>query len=78
MTAVQPGGRLVNLSYDSLIAAEGAGQPYFGHDEYAEWAPGKTLADALDNHANGGRVEKDTLARQRGSAREPTALHQDG
>jgi hypothetical protein len=40
VTAVQPGGRLVNLSYDSLIAAEGAGQSYFGHDEYAEWAPG--------------------------------------
>ncbi|MFZ3326660.1 MAG: FAD-dependent oxidoreductase [Methylocella sp.] len=51
VTAVQPGGRLVNLSYDSLIAAEGAGQSYFGHDEYAEWAPGKTLADALDHRA---------------------------
>jgi NADH:ubiquinone reductase (H+-translocating) len=52
VTAVQPGGRLVNLSYDSLIAAEGARQSYFGHDEYAEWAPGmKTLADALDHRA---------------------------
>ena len=35
--------------YDSLIVAAGAGQSYFGHDEFAEWAPGmKTLADALD------------------------------
>src|SRR6516225_1279445 len=52
VTAVQPGGRNVNLSYDSLIVAAGAGQSYFGHDEYSEWAPGmKTLADALDHRA---------------------------
>ena len=52
VTAVQPGGRNVNAPYDSLIVAAGAGQSYFGHDEYAEWAPGmKTLADALDHRA---------------------------
>lgn len=52
VTAVQPGGRKVTLSYDSLIVAAGVGQSYFGHDEYAEWAPGmKTLADALDQRA---------------------------
>ena len=52
VTAVQPGGRNVNLPYDSLIVAAGAGQSYFGHDEYSEWAPGmKTLADALDHRA---------------------------
>ena len=34
--------------YDSLMVAAGVGQSYFGHDEFAEWAPGmKTLADAL-------------------------------
>jgi NADH dehydrogenase FAD-containing subunit len=60
VTAAQPGGRLLNLSYDSLIAAEGAGQSYFGHDEYAEWAPGmKTLADALDHRA---RIWRDPAA----------------
>ena len=52
VTAVQPGGRQVTLSYDSLIVAAGVGQSYFGHDEYAEWAPGmKTLADALAHRA---------------------------
>ena len=52
VTAVHPGGRQVTLSYDSLIVAAGVGQSYFGHDEYAEWAPGmKTLADALAQRA---------------------------
>ena len=52
VTAVQPSGRKVTLSYHSLIVAAGVGQSYFGHDEYAEWAPGmKTLADALDQRA---------------------------
>jgi NADH dehydrogenase len=49
---VRPGGREVTLSYDSLIVAAGVGQSYFGHNEFAEWAPGmKTLADALDQRA---------------------------
>ena len=35
--------------YDSLIVAAGAGQSYFGHDEFAIVAPGmKTLDDALE------------------------------
>jgi len=35
--------------YDSLIVAAGAGQSYFGHDEYALVAPGmKTIDDALE------------------------------
>ena len=52
VSAVQPGGRNVTLSYDSLIVAAGVGQSYFGHDEYAEWAPGmKTLADARAHRA---------------------------
>ncbi len=35
--------------YDSLIVAAGAGQSYFGHDEYALIAPGmKTIDDALE------------------------------
>jgi NADH dehydrogenase len=45
---MRPGGRVATLPYDSLIVAAGVGGSYFGHDEFAEWAPGmKTLADAL-------------------------------
>ncbi|MGL5808822.1 MAG: NAD(P)/FAD-dependent oxidoreductase [Nocardioides sp.] len=36
-------------SYDSLIVAAGAETSYFGHDEYAEFAPGmKSIDDALE------------------------------
>jgi len=39
----------VDIAYDSLIVATGAGQSYFGHDEFAAYAPGmKTLDDALE------------------------------
>jgi NADH dehydrogenase len=35
--------------YDSLIVAAGAGQSYFGHDHFAEFAPGmKSIDDALE------------------------------
>lgn len=37
------------LKYDSLLLATGATHSYFGHDEWAEHAPGlKTVGDALD------------------------------
>jgi NADH dehydrogenase len=37
------------VPYDSLIVAAGAGQSYFGHDEFAIHAPGmKTIDDALE------------------------------
>lgn len=40
------------LSYDSLIVAAGAGQSYFGNDQFAEFAPGmKTIDDALELRA---------------------------
>ncbi len=36
-------------SFDSLIVAAGAGQSYFGNDQFAEFAPGlKTIDDALE------------------------------
>src|SRR5262249_22552426 len=36
------------LPYDYLVLATGARHSYFGHDEYAPYAPGlKTLADAV-------------------------------
>ncbi len=37
------------LHYDSLIVAAGAGQSYFGNDQFATFAPGmKTIDDALE------------------------------
>lgn len=41
--------RYRTISYDSLIVAAGAGQSYFGNDQFAEYAPGmKTIDDALE------------------------------
>jgi len=38
--------------YDSLIVATGAGQSYFGNDQFAKYAPGmKTIDDALEVRA---------------------------
>jgi NADH dehydrogenase len=42
-------GRQSVTSYDSLIVAAGAGQSYFGNDQFAEFAPGmKSIDDALE------------------------------
>ncbi len=42
-------GRRASVAYDSLIVAAGAGQSYFGHDEFGVHAPGlKTIDDALE------------------------------
>jgi NADH dehydrogenase len=42
-------GKQTEIPYDSLIVAAGAGQSYFGHDEFALLAPGmKTIDDALE------------------------------
>ncbi len=42
-------GEGYDYPYDSLIVAAGAGQSYFGHDEYALVAPGmKTIDDAME------------------------------
>ncbi|MDV2475450.1 NAD(P)/FAD-dependent oxidoreductase [Rhodococcus zopfii] len=41
--------RVTVTDYDSLIVAAGAGQSYFGNDQFAEFAPGmKTIDDALE------------------------------
>src|SRR4051794_9524515 len=43
------GGLTTRTSYDSLIVAAGATTSYFGHDEFAGFAPGlKSIDDALD------------------------------
>jgi len=42
-------GRETLTPYDSLIVAAGAGQSYFGNDQFAEFAPGmKSIDDALE------------------------------
>jgi NADH dehydrogenase len=44
----RPGGGRNDVPYDDLIVAAGVRQSYFGHDEFAKYAPGmKTLSDAL-------------------------------
>lgn len=55
VTDIDVAARLVRLDdgsalpYEHLIVAAGATHSYFGHDEWAEHAPGlKTLADAMD------------------------------
>ncbi|MDT7546331.1 MAG: hypothetical protein QOE99_2441 [Actinomycetota bacterium] len=48
VTSAAPTGDYVT-PYDSLILAAGAGQSYFGHDEFAAFAPGmKSIDDALE------------------------------
>ena len=54
--AVAPDGARKALPYDTLVVAAGATHAYFGHDDWAEFAPGmKTLEDArhLRNHILG-------------------------
>jgi NADH dehydrogenase len=47
--AARPASETIEVPYDSLIVAAGAGQSYFGHDEFALHAPGmKTIDDALE------------------------------
>ncbi|MDP5183514.1 NAD(P)/FAD-dependent oxidoreductase [Blastococcus sp. BMG 814] len=42
-------GRTLVHPYDELIVAAGAGQSYFGNDQFAEFAPGmKSIDDALE------------------------------
>lgn len=49
VTAVAPTGVSYTVGYDSLIVAAGASQSYFGHNDFAEHAPGmKSIDDALE------------------------------
>ena len=48
VTSVSPLGTTLT-PYDSLIVAAGAGQSYFGNDQFSEFAPGmKSIDDALE------------------------------
>src|SRR3954453_12164631 len=47
--ATRPLGDELEVPYDSVIVATGVTQSYFGHDEFAAFAPGmKTIDDALE------------------------------
>jgi NADH:ubiquinone reductase (H+-translocating) len=49
VSATRPDNTPRTYSYDTLVVATGAGQSYFGHDEFSRWAPGmKTIDDALE------------------------------
>jgi NADH:ubiquinone reductase (H+-translocating) len=49
VTSKVVGNRERVTPYDSLIVAAGAGQSYFGNDQFAEFAPGmKSIDDALE------------------------------
>jgi NADH:quinone reductase (non-electrogenic) len=46
--AERPDGGGLRIPYDHLIVSAGLGPSYFGHDEFARFAPGmKTIGDAL-------------------------------
>jgi NADH:quinone reductase (non-electrogenic) len=48
LRAMRPGGKTTEFGYDYLVVAAGVEQSYFGHDEFAAYAPGmKTIEDAL-------------------------------
>lgn len=52
IVTAEDSGETYQYSYDSLIIAAGAGQSYFGNDQFAEFAPGlKTLDDAFEIRA---------------------------
>jgi NADH dehydrogenase len=61
-------GRQLVTPYDSLIVAAGAGQSYFGNDQFAEFAPGmKSIDDALELRGRiFGAFELAELAAERG------------
>jgi NADH:ubiquinone reductase (H+-translocating) len=40
VSAVAPDGRTLALPYDNLVVAAGSTDTYFGHDEWAAFAPG--------------------------------------
>src|SRR6266436_1393487 len=62
----------VPVSYDFLILATGAGQSYFGRDDFQQYAPGlKTLADAVVIR------NKILQAFEQAEAEEDPAVHRD-
>jgi len=67
-----PDRERVPISYDYLVLATGATHGYFGHDEFARFAPGlKTLGDAL------GLRDRILQAFEQAEAEEDTGAHPD-
>src|SRR6476661_8956909 len=69
-------GRTAVTPYDTLILAAGAGQSYFGNDQFARYAPGmKDIDDALELRGLIlGSFEQPGLPASRGDKREPAGL----
>jgi len=69
-------GRTAVTSYDTLIVAAGAGQSYFGNDQFARYAPGmKDIDDALELRGLIlGSFEQAELAALRGDRQEAARL----
>src|ERR1700760_4968371 len=67
-------GHSYETPYDSLIVAAGAGQSYFGNDQFAEFAPGmKSIDDALELRGRiFGAFELAELGAARGGGGSPT------
>jgi NADH dehydrogenase FAD-containing subunit len=62
----------VPIHYDYLVIATGASHSYFGHDKFAQYAPGlKTLADAVEIR------NKILQAFEQAEAEEDTSRHKD-
>src|SRR5258708_27499113 len=53
IAASSPGVGVHTIAFDHLVVATGMGPSYFGHDEFARYAPGlKSLSDAETIRAN--------------------------
>jgi len=67
-----PDQERVPISYDYLVLATGATHSYFGHDEFARFAPGlKTLGDALELR------NRILQTFEQAEAEEDTSVHRD-
>ena len=69
-------GHSYETSYDSLIVAAGAGQSYFGNDQFAEFAPGmKSIDDALELRAHPERIRGGRTVQRPGAAEKAAHVH---
>jgi len=77
--ARRPLGEQIEFGYDYLILAAGVRQSYFGHDEYAAFAPGMKTIElyrpvAGDGQPVGDHAEADDLRADRRAGRRAYAL----
>ena len=70
--ATRPGRKTAEFGYDYLIVAAGVEQSYFGHDEFALYAPGmKTIEDALVIRRRVGAAGRGDVVRAAARVRHP-------